>query len=250
MELVYFIVALVVLGVLYSRMIRREEPSAIGKAQAVVPVVFGVLSLLPSVALAILGSFVLTKTGYEGERLPLLIRSFNSAFIAAGLPEETVKLLMMLLALRVFRSKVRNVYEYILIGAAVGFGFTLLEEFFYGSGSVLTGIIRFLLIGMHMVFGIIMAKHLGTAKYNRYVRITGRGSAAKEYFLAFVIPLLLHTAHDTFTVSNRFLDAGDDTTQMIGLVLSFATLIVMFAVQLKVLLRLRRDTAHYCEMVF
>ena len=247
MELVYFIVALVVLGVLYSRMIRREEPSAIGKAQAVVPVVFGVLSLLPSVALAILGSFVLTKAGYEGERLPLLIRSFNSAFIAAGLPEETVKLLMMLLALRVFRSKVRNVYEYILIGAAVGFGFTLLEEFFYGSGSVLTGIIRFLLIGMHMVFGIIMAKHLGLA---RYVRITGRGSAAKEYFLAFVIPLLLHTAHDTFTVSNRFLDAGDDTTQMIGLVLSFATLIVMFAVQLKVLLRLRRDTAHYCEMVF
>ncbi|MBQ1423606.1 MAG: PrsW family intramembrane metalloprotease [Lachnospiraceae bacterium] len=247
MELVYFIVALVVLGVLYSRMIRREEPSAIGKAQAVVPVVFGVLSMLPSVALAILGSFVLKKAGYEGERLPLLIRSFNSAFIAAGLPEETVKLLMMLLALRVFRSKVRNVYEYILIGAAVGFGFTLLEEFFYGSGSVLTGIIRFLLIGMHMVFGIIMAKHLGLA---RYVRITGRGSAAKEYFLAFVIPLLLHTAHDTFTVSNRFLDAGDDTTQMIGLVLSFATLIVMFAVQLKVLLRLRRDTAHYCEMVF
>ena len=247
MELVYFIVALVVLGVLYSRMIRREEPSAIGKAQAVVPVVFGVLSLLPSVALAILGSFVLTKAGYEGERLPLLIRSFNSAFIAAGLPEETVQLLMMLLALRVFRSKVRNVYEYILIGAAVGFGFTLLEEFFYGSGSVLTGIIRFLLIGMHMVLGIIMAKHLGLA---RYVRITGRGSAAKEYFLAFVIPLLLHTAHDTFTVSNRFLDAGDDTMQMIGLVLSFATLIVMFAVQLKVLLRLRRDTAHYCEMVF
>ena len=247
MELVYFIVALVVLGVLYSRMIRREEPSAIGKAQAVVPVVFGVLSLLPSVALAILGSFILKKAGYEAERLPLLIRSFNSAFIAAGLPEETVKLLMMLLALRVFRSKVRNVYEYILIGAAVGFGFTLLEEFFYGSGSVLTGIIRFLLIGMHMVFGIIMAKHLGLA---RYVRITGRGSAAKEYFLAFVIPLLLHTAHDTFTVSNRFLDAGDDTTQMIGLVLSFATLIVMFAVQLKVLLRLRRDTAHYCEMVF
>ena len=247
MELVYFIVALVVLGVLYSRMIRREEPSAIGKAQAVVPVVFGVLSLLPSVALAMLGSFILKKAGYEAERLPLLIRSFNSAFIAAGLPEETVKLLMMLLALRVFRSKVRNVYEYILIGAAVGFGFTLLEEFFYGSGSVLTGIIRFLLIGMHMVFGIIMAKHLGLA---RYVRITGRGSAAKEYFLAFVIPLLLHTAHDTFTVSNRFLDAGDDTTQMIGLVLSFATLIVMFAVQLKVLLRLRRDTAHYCEMVF
>ena len=247
MELVYFIVALVVLGVLYSRMIRREEPSAIGKAQAVVPVVFGVLSLLPSVALAILGSFVLKKAGYEAERLPLLIRSFNAAFIAAGLPEETVKLLMILLALRVFRSKVRNVYEYILIGAAVGFGFTLLEEFFYGSGSVLTGIIRFLLIGMHMVFGIIMAKHLGLA---RYVRITGRGSAAKEYFLAFVIPLLLHTAHDTFTVSNRFLDAGYDTTQMIGLVLSFATLIVMFAVQLKVLLRLRRDTAHYCEMVF
>ena len=247
MELVYFIVALVVLGILYSRMIRREEPSAIGKAQAVVPVVFGVLSMLPSVALAILGSFVLKKAGYEAERLPLLIRSFNSAFIAAGLPEETVKLLMMLLALRVFRSKVRNVYEYILIGAAVGFGFTLLEEFFYGSGSVLTGIIRFLLIGMHMVLGIIMAKHLGLA---RYVRITGRGSAAKEYFLAFVIPLLLHTAHDTFTVSNRFLDAGDDTMQMIGLVLSFATLIVMFAVQLKVLLRLRRDTAHYCEMVF
>ena len=247
MELVYFIVALVVLGILYSRMIRREEPSAIGKAQAVVPVVFGVLSMLPSVALAILGSFVLKKAGYEAERLPLLIRSFNAAFIGAGLPEETVKLLMILLALRVFRSKVRNVYEYILIGAAVGFGFTLLEEFFYGSGSVLTAIIRFLLVGMHMVLGIIMAKHLGLARYGK---ISGKGSASKEYFLAFAVPVFLHTAHDTFTVSNRFLDAGDDTMQMIGLVLSFATLIVMFAVQLKVLLRLRRDTAHYCEMGF
>ena len=71
-----------------------------------------------------------------------MIRSVIAAFISAGLPEEITKFLMILLTLRIFRGRVRNVYEYILAGAAVGFGFTLLEEFLYGSSAGISAITR------------------------------------------------------------------------------------------------------------
>ena len=44
------------------------------------------------------------------------MRSFYSAFFSAGLPEEAAKLIMIVITLVVFRSKVKNVYEYCLIG--------------------------------------------------------------------------------------------------------------------------------------
>jgi hypothetical protein len=47
MAIVQFVLALAVLGLLYSRMIKRETPGPISKAQAVLPVVFGVLSVPP-----------------------------------------------------------------------------------------------------------------------------------------------------------------------------------------------------------
>ena len=64
---------------------------------------------------------------------PLLLASFNSALFSAALNEELAKLIFTLIVIIIFRKSIRNVYEYILVGGAVGFGFTIVEEYIYSS---------------------------------------------------------------------------------------------------------------------
>ncbi|MBQ4424844.1 MAG: PrsW family intramembrane metalloprotease [Lachnospiraceae bacterium] len=246
MPVVQLIISLIVLGILYSRMIRRESPGPIAKTQAIVPVILGAVSTVLSFLLFLAIGFSLDKAGFSSQHLPAFIRSVIAAFISAGLPEEITKFLMILLALLVFHSRLRNVYEYILIGAAVGLGFTLLEEFFYGSDSVVTAIARLITIASHMVFGIIMAKHLGTAKYNR---IKGSGSVTGEYVLAFLVPILLHTLYDAGTATNVYMNSGDEDAELIGIAIALAVTVALFIVQIVVLVRLKRNTEKYCGMV-
>ena len=246
MPFVQLLIALIVLGILYSRMIRREIPSTIAKTQAVVPVILGAGSVVLSFLLFLGIGFALDKAGFSTKQLPALPHSVTAAFISAGLPEEITKFLMILLALLIFRSRIRNVYEYILIGAAVGFGFTLLEEFFYGSDAGLTAIARLITVASHMVFGIIMARHLGMAKYNR---IKGGGSAAGEYALALIVPILLHTLYDAGTATNAFMNSGNEDEELIGIVIALAVTVALFVLQIAVLVRLKKDTEKYCGMV-
>lgn len=247
MPFVQLAIALIVLGILYSRMIRRETPDMIGKMQAVVPVILGAASVVLSFLLFLGIGFLLDKAGFSTKQLPALIRSVTAAFISAGLPEEITKFLMILLTLLIFRGRIRNVYEYILIGAAVGFGFTLLEEFFYGSDAGLTAIARLITVASHMVFGIIMARHLGLAKYNR---IKGSGSVAGEYALALLVPILLHTLYDAGTATNAFMNSGNEDEELIGIVIALAVTVALFILQIAVLVRLKRNTEKYCGMVF
>ena len=248
MALVHLAISIIVLGFLYRRMIIRETPGQIGKAQAVVPVFLGVISLPISFAFFILNGAIALAAGYSvADNHSLVLSSLFSAFIAAGLPEETAKLLMMLLALRIFRAKIRNVYEYILIGAAVGFGFTLFEEFIYGSGSILSSVIRVSLVTGHMVFGILMARHLGLA---RYYKSAGNSSFRREYLLAFLIPMLIHTIYDACVVSNKFLYSTDEKMQFIGLIIGVIAVVVLLLLQIIALLQLRKDTEKYCRMTF
>ena len=246
MPFVQLVIALIVLGILYSRMIRRETPDPIAKTQAVVPVILGAASVVLSFLLFLGIGFALDKAGFSTKQLPSLIHSVAAAFISAGLPEEITKFLMILLALLIFRRRIRNVYEYILIGAAVGLGFTLLEEFFYGSDVGLTAIARLITVASHMVFGIIMARHLGMAKYNK---IKGSGSVAGEYARALIVPILLHTLYDAGTATNAFMNSGNEDEELIGIVIALAVTAALFVLQIAVLVRLKKDTEKYCGMV-
>lgn len=245
MPIVQFVIALIVLGILYSRMIRRESPGPIAKTQAAVPVILGAVSTVLSFLLFLAIGYLLDKAGYSSQDVPYFIRSVIAAFIAAGLPEEIAKFLMILLTLLIFRRRIRNVYEYILIGAAVGFGFTLLEEFFYGSAAGITAITRLITIASHMVFGIIMARHLGTAKYNK---INGSGSVTGEYVLALLVPILLHTLYDAGTATNAYINSGNEDAELIGIAFALAVTVALFIVQIVVLVRLKRNTEKYCRM--
>ena len=113
-----------ILGVLYMRMIKREKSGQIGMPQALLPIILGIVSEIVSSRLVM---FVMISLGQEGSakynELPVVARQFLSPFLFAAFPEELFKLIMVIITLCVFRKKVKNVYEYILIGAAVGIGF-------------------------------------------------------------------------------------------------------------------------------
>lgn len=150
---------------------------------------------------------------------------------------------MILLALRIFRSKIRNAYEVMLIGAGVGLGFTLFEEFFYGNGG--GNPLRLFGLAAHMVFGILMARHLAQARYDR---MRNQGSPAKEVLLAFVVPMLIHTLYDSTNATNKFLNSEDEHLQGIGFLIAVIGIVLMVALEIVVLVRFKKNTEKYCAM--
>ena len=120
----------------------------------------------------------------------------------AGLTEEIAKLLMIILSIKLFSPK--RIYEYTLIGAAVGIGFTIHEELLYG-GSI-AGLLRFITVAMHMVLGIIMGKNLGIGKYN----IANGLSHKAAYLKAILIPMIIHTLFDTCTIFNPVVNMSEE----------------------------------------
>ena len=243
MAIIQLVLSAVICGFLYVRMIRREVPEQIGKAQAIAPVGLGVASLFLSFLFFLGFAYAFMKLGVKPKEMAPLQGSVLGAFLLAGLPEELAKLLMILLALRVFRSKIRNVYEVILVGAGVGLGFTLFEEYAYGGDGA--NFLRLFVLAAHMVFGILMAKHLALARYDKMMH---QGSPAREILLAIVIPMLIHTLYDATNASNKFLDSGDEDQEFIGILIGIIGVIIMFVFQILVLVRLKKNTEKYCAM--
>lgn len=244
MTIIQMLIALAILGILYVRMIRREVPKPIGKMQSVVPVLLGVLSILVSFLIMIgMGLLVLAAGRSPGNIANPVLKALARAFLGAGLAEELAKLLMILLSFRLFRPK--NLYEYILIGAAVGTGFTIHEEVLY-AGS-LAGIGRMVTVAMHMVCGVIMAYRLGMA---RYKKLRGESGVNKERVLALVLPVLLHTVYDAGTVFNPAIDAleGDGALQLASIAIGAAVLLAGAVWQVLVLVQLKKQAANYSAM--
>lgn len=245
MGIIAMLISLVVLTFLYRRMIARDVPEPIGRKQAIVPVLLGLVSLPLSFIFTLLCLGGLIKTvGYTPTDYPLLAQSVVSAFLAAGLTEELAKFLMIAASFKIFRNTVRNVYEYMLIGAAVGFGFTLPEEFLYGS-DLITFLLRLDFIAGHLVFGLIMTYYLGLAEHKK---ITNQGSPAKEYLFALLIPILLHTLYDACTVNNKFLSHNDENVQSIGIIIGLVWSLAAFVVQIAILLKYKKNAEKLCSL--
>lgn len=245
MEIIAMFISLVVLTFLYRRMIARDVPEPIGRKQAIVPVLLGLVSLPLSFIFTLLCVGGLINTvGYTSADYPLLAQSVMSAFLAAGLTEELAKFLMIVASFKLFRNTVRNVYEYMLIGAAVGFGFTLPEEFLYGS-DLITFLLRLDFIAGHLVFGLIMTYYLGLAEHKK---ITIQGSPAKEYLFALLIPILLHTLYDACTVNNKFLSHNDENIQGIGVIIGLGWSLAAFVLQIVILLKYKKNAGKLCSL--
>lgn len=248
MEIISAGLTIVILGLLYWRMIKRETPERIGAFQALLPFALGVVSMfigaLATVLLAkSLGGMAKMMAGNTGFGSSLL-----RSFLLAGGTEETAKLLMILLALVILKSRVKNVYEYVLIGAAVGFGFAAAEEFYYGDFGAEAGaadyvafVGRMISVPAHMTFNMVMGELLGRAKFSR---LTGKGSPALYYVLAILIPMGVHTLYDACTVFNSKLMSG----KMTGILMALAGYVGLLIFELVVLIRFRKKTEKFCDM--
>lgn len=238
------VLSTVILGVLYYRMIKRETPSPISWLQALVPVGLGAASLSVSFYVLIGVAALLNWLGISSGGAHVFVKSMFMAFIMAGAPEELTKFAAMIITIFLFRKKIRNVYEYILIGAAVGIGFTLPEEFLYGDAEAQAIWIRMLTIAGHMCYGILMAKHLGIAKYNKI----NDKPRFLQYVLAFLIPILLHTLYDACTSNNLMMLSENAAESDTGIILGLAGTAAHIIMQFVILFLVKKNTEKYCGM--
>jgi RsiW-degrading membrane proteinase PrsW (M82 family) len=254
-SIISFILGLIILGILYKNMIAWEGDYRISRGQALLPVLLGLLSVpLSFIFFLIIGLVFRAVTGFVPTDGPALLASFNHALFSAALNEELAKLIITLIVLRIFRKKWRNVYEYMLIAGAVGFGFTLIEDFVYSMG--LTGLLmRLPNMTVHMMLGLAMGRHLGLARYNK---VTGRGSVVKEYLLAYFVPVLCHTIFDFFA-ANMLIHAGDNVetitpeierTTYIGAGMVLIIVIPIFIFQFYIFRRLKKNAANLTALSF
>ena len=248
MDILSAILTIVILGLLYWRMIKREAPERIGAFQALLPLALGVVSMFIGVLVTVLlakslggmANMTAGNTGFGGSLL--------HSFLMAGGTEEIAKLLMILLALVILKSRVKNVYEYVLIGAAVGFGFAVVEEFYYGNSGAESSaadyvafVGRMISVPAHMTFNMLMGEFLGRARFNK---LTGKGSPALDCVLAVLIPMGVHTLFDACTIFNSKLMAGE----MSGIVIALGGYVSLLIFELVVLIRFRKNTEKFCGM--
>lgn len=245
MIIIQFILSIIVLIVLYVRMIKREEP-CIGKAQVIVPVVFGIVSLIVSVILALGIGYLFFIIGWGKNNINnLALKSLASAFFSAGLPEEIGKFIFILICIKIFKPK--NVYEYLLIGFGVGMGFTIFEEFLYGA-NLLASVIRLVVLTFHAMLGSIMASYIGKAKYYKTHNMTDK-NIALQYVKALVIPIIIHTIYDATNIKNAGLEEGvPDVAQGLAVIVAFGTMLLAFILQIIVHVKIKKDTNKLCEM--
>lgn len=246
MGILISLIAFVFCAVIYVRMLRREVPEPIGKKAAALPVALGVFAPFLSTGLVILLSLLLSRllgVSISGFTSSLLLSSLVSAFIAAGFTEELVKLLLFLLTVKLLKPK--NVYEYGLLFAGVGVGFTALEEMLYGGGDPVAALTRLPFFSMHMVLGLIMGLELGQA---RFCRRSSTGSAGLHTFRALFLPVLWHTVYDASTTFNAAIHAEDTALNTIGAVIGLVVVLISVVLQFVLLIRFRKNAGKYCGM--
>ena len=229
----------------YVRMYKKDQPQPIGFLKAALPVGLGAFAPFLSTTLFLLiglavAKFAGTTVSQSISSAPL--KSFVSAFLTAGFPEEFVKFILLLIVLWI--AKPKNVYEYAFLGAGIGFGFTVLEDYLYGDGNLSAALIRIPTFASHMVFGMIMGLNLGIA---RHKKLFG-GSAFMNRLLAFCLPLLWHTVYDAFTVANFALFTEDSSLQDTGLLVGMGIMVLSIVLHIVLLVRFRKKAPIYCAM--
>ena len=204
MEIIQLILAAIILVTIYKKMLKWGNTDDLSKKQKYAPIGLGILSVIISFLFVVgIALFSVNVLGFRLDEIEnQSLRAAATAFTMAGLTEEIAKLLMIILSIKLFSPK--RIYEYTLIGAAVGIGFTIHEELLYG-GSI-AGLLRFVTVAMHMVLGIIMGKNLGIGKYN----IANGLSHKAAYLKAVLIPMIIHTLFDTCTIFNPVVNMSEE----------------------------------------
>ena len=239
-----------ILGVLYMRMIKREKSGQIGIPQALFPIILGIVSEIVSSRLVM---FVMISLGQEWSakynELPIVARQFLSPFLFAAFPEEFFKLIMVIITLCVFRKKVKNVYEYILIGAAVGIGFSIAEDYSYAS-ELASVFIRLPMLPGHMAMDMLMGEFLGIAMYNKK---NNAGPVAIFNIFALVVPVIIHTLYDAGSTGNFMVfegaAAGNNVMLTIGSVYALVVIVGFIVFSFRMIIRFKKNGDKFDNMM-
>ena len=245
MTVISVIMTIIILGILYWRMARREIPEPVGWQQALIPIAIGMVSFPITIPFS-MGYMKFLSNDPDAPKLSELniFQALWRDLILAGGLEEIAKLLMILVILFIFRKKVKNVYEFILIGACVGIGFTIAEEYYYGSdegATMLSTVLRLIAVPAHMTFNMVMAEFLGRARISK---LSGKGSPVAYCLLAILVPVTVHTLYDVTTAFNSALMRGE----MKGFIVAAIGYVCLLVYELVVLIRCTKKTEAFCAM--
>lgn len=241
------IITVLVCGLLYYRMVKREIPEPIGWIQALVPIALGMATMEISGFIGVKLFFANTALRTAVDQMPALMGSLVSAFMAAGMPEEVIKFIAIILFATIFKPRLRNVYEYILLGAAVGFGFTIMEEMAYSGDDTWMEIIYMLLrkvsVPAHMAFNMLMGECIGISRYRKAFK---KGSSGSYYVIALFAPMLIHTIYDAFTALNKLIVNPDSFVS--GIILALVGYIGLPVWIIYMLIRCKKKVGEFCSM--
>lgn len=182
-----------------------------------------------------------------GKALHALFSALN-----AGITEETVKGLGLLLLFIVLRDEFDNITDGIVYGALIGAGFAMLENIFYFAGNPKAFV--FLLIGRivlgwlsHSTFTICFGIALG---YMRHTRV--RWQHIVIPLIGYAISVGLHTAFDFINFfANSLVLASPDNANivMFSVVASIGDYILPFIAQMVIIYCLIKALAHEAAVI-
>ncbi|GCE27847.1 hypothetical protein KDA_33310 [Dictyobacter alpinus] len=182
-----------------------------------------------------------------GKALHALFSALN-----AGITEETVKGLGLLLLFVVLRDEFDNITDGIVYGALIGAGFAMLENIFYFAGNPKAFI--FLLIGRivlgwlsHSTFTICLGIALG---YIRHTRV--RWQHIVIPLIGYLISVGLHTAFDFINFfANALVLASPDNASIVtfSVVASIGDYILPFIAQMVIIYCLIKSLAHEAAVI-
>ena len=238
MSILSTVITVLFLGFLYWRMVKREIPQPVGWLQALLPIAIGLLShpLTIPFSMRFLKAMAANPNAVKLSEMNF-IQSLERSLILAGGLEEIAKLILIIVILLIFRKKVKNV------GACVGIGFSIIEEFSYGAddATIVSTIGRMISVPAHMTFNMVMAEFLGRAKFNK---LNGKGSVVLNYVLALLVPIVVHTLYDVCTTFNSSLMRGE----LSGMIRALIGYVALLVYELIVLVRFKKKTATLCGM--
>ena len=105
------LLALVICGFLYLRMIKREVPEPIGKLQAILPIILGGICVPVSGPAGVGLVYAFKSIGIAGESMAHMPAAFYTAFFVAGGTEELFKFLANIITIAILRNRIKNDYQ-------------------------------------------------------------------------------------------------------------------------------------------
>ena len=150
-------------------------------------------------------------------------REIVADFFRAALLEECFKLMGFMLALRKYRPE-RKI-DYILIAGTIGLTYAVLEK--AAMANPVSAIIGSI-VPMHILWQFNQGGHF--YEYRQAKIHNDQARALKEWFMAFIVPFLLHGCWDSALSAIIYCAGREDSTAM--QVVSAATLIAVLALGL------------------